>query len=172
MNKTRLIDTRNARLHGAILLAAILALAGAMPLSAAEAPLPPPEPALVRVQYDAAPALRATLTAASVDHAECAAYALVQIARAVSRVDDIAADLNGLVMNADPGAARFAADSLHAVAGQLAQRVGAALQDAPGVDCVESCLSCEVKPPARSSSHPARSQLRTAPRTGACVRRN
>lgn len=52
MNKTRLIDTRNARLHGAILLAAILAIAGAMPLSAAEAPLPPPEPALVRVVFE------------------------------------------------------------------------------------------------------------------------
>src|SRR5690606_1794995 len=52
MNKTRLIDPRNARLHGAILLAAILALAGAMPLSAAGAPLPPPQPALVRVAFE------------------------------------------------------------------------------------------------------------------------
>jgi hypothetical protein len=102
-----------------------------------------PESVLVRVQYDAAPALRATLTTASADHAECAAYALVQIARAVSRVDDVAADLHDLVTDADSGAVRFATDTLHVVAVQLARRVGAALQDAPGVDCGAACFFLE-----------------------------
>ena len=101
------------------------------------------EPALVRVQYDAVPALQATLTTASADSAASTAFALVQIARAVARVDDVVADVDGFVFDDASGTLCFAAGTLHALVCQLTRQVAAALEHAPGVDRDGACFCLE-----------------------------